>query len=71
MLLYTFSAAQSHFVASQTQKLGNLQILTLADVVIFRFIVRITFVETAGWVGFIFLQVLVGYIRIVQLDAVT
>lgn len=49
---------EGRFKRDYNDKIFNgLVILTLADVVIFRFIVRITFVETAGWVGFIFLQV--------------
>lgn len=34
-----------------------MQIFALADILIFRFIIRISIAETAGWIGFVFLQV--------------
>lgn len=37
--------------------LVHVQIFALADILIFRFIIRISIAETAGWVGFVFLQV--------------
>jgi hypothetical protein len=33
-------------------------VFTLADILLFRFVIRISLAETVGWVGFVFLQVL-------------
>ena len=33
-------------------------VFALADILLFRFVIRISLAETIGWVGFVFLQVL-------------
>ena len=37
--------------------LSGLIFITLADILLFRFIIRVSLMESVGWVGFVFLQV--------------
>mmetsp|Transcript_7092 Transcript_7092/g.20767 ORF Transcript_7092/g.20767 Transcript_7092/m.20767 type:complete len:616 (-) Transcript_7092:489-2336(-) len=49
---------ESRFTRDYNDKIFNgLVIFALADILIFRFIIRISIAETAGWIGFVFLQV--------------
>ncbi len=40
--------------------LNGLVVFALADILLFRFVVRISLAETAGWIGFVFLQACCG-----------
>ena len=54
---HIFILTEFSSVATDYGGIRVLQILALADILLFRFILRVSIAETAGWVGFIFLQV--------------
>ena len=50
---------EARFRRDYNDKLFNgLVVFALADILLFRFVIRISLAETVGWVGFVFLQVL-------------
>jgi hypothetical protein len=49
---------EARFRRDYNDKLFNgLVVFALADILLFRFVIRISLAETVGWVGFVFLQV--------------
>lgn len=52
---------EARFRRDYNDKLFNgLVVFALADILLFRFVIRVSLAETVGWVGFVFLQVRCG-----------
>ncbi len=57
MWLQAWRREEGRFRRDYNDKLFNgLVVFALADILLFRFVVRISLAETAGWIGFVFLQ---------------
>ncbi len=55
--LQAWRREEGRFRRDYNDKLFNgLVVFALADILLFRFVVRISLAETAGWIGFVFLQ---------------
>lgn len=58
MLAQAWRREEARFRRDYNDKLFNgLVVFALADILLFRFVIRVSLAETVGWVGFVFLQV--------------